>query len=82
MGATRASEAEFIAEHDAIERADRERERESDLRLEGTINGVLQQFQVFENTCKLMARASLLSAGYHQHARGEWRRRRGRSKSQ
>src|SRR5271154_7173182 len=31
---------------------------------------------LFDSLCTLLARDALLAAGYHQHARGQWRKRR------
>jgi len=49
----------------AARRAERQQWQEADAAL-----------QAFCELTDLLVRASLLVAGYHQHARGEWRRRR------
>src|SRR5687767_6201312 len=37
--------------------------------------------QTLSDTADILARAAMLAAGYHQHKRGEWRKRRGRKES-
>lgn len=57
----------------AIERAEREAERE---RIESEDREVAEWFDRVES----VARVAMLTAGFHRHHRGEWRRRRdGRS---
>ena len=57
--------AELMAKLDAL---DREKERE-ERRLDADLEALIE-------TTDLLARAALVAAGYHQHKRGEWRKRR------
>ena len=68
--------AELAAQMDALEREDRRlvalalREEEAELAaLDADIKALCE-------TADLVARAALLAAGFHQHKRGEWRKRR------
>ena len=69
--------AEHVAKADALERLQREEaararreERES---LEALDRSVEQLYAAAE----ILAQAALLAAGYRQHNRGEWRKKRG-----
>jgi hypothetical protein len=69
--------AELAAQMDASTRADREAKRaalrteQEELRsLEGDLESLVE-------LTDLVTQAALLVAGFHQHKRGEWRRRRG-----
>ena len=69
--------AEMVAEMDALEREEREAERaarraeRAELEaLEGALDRMCQQ-------AELLARAALVAAGFRQHKRGEWRKKRG-----
>jgi hypothetical protein len=73
--------AELAAQMHAIKRADREAEkadREAEkaelAALEGDIEALIEKTD-------LLTRAALLAAGFHQHKRGEWRKKRGNCKS-
>jgi hypothetical protein len=68
--------AELAAEMDAIERQRKQiegaaihAEREELQALDGTLDEV-------NDAADLLARAALAAAGFHQHKRGEWRKRR------
>ena len=68
--------AVLAAELDAQERAERKAEREAlcaEQERWGDMDAAVAQ--VCEAT-DLMARTALVLAGYHQHHRGEWRKRR------
>jgi hypothetical protein len=69
--------AQIAAERDALDRRQREEEasawRAECERLEALEEPVEELCEVAD----LLARATLLAAGYHQHHRGEWRKRRG-----
>jgi hypothetical protein len=70
--------AALIAQFDAIERDRRAGERIA-VRLERErIDALDAPLLALDNLADLMTRAALLAAGYRQHHRGEWRRRRGR----
>ncbi len=68
--------AELAAELDAIEREERtvvaERRRRHQQRLESADAAV----DALCHSAEVLARVALLSAGYHRHDRGEWRKRR------
>ena len=67
--------AELAAGMDALARSKRrENQRVNREEIDRLENGETAVTKVFAET-NLLARASLLSAGYHQHARSEWRRR-------
>jgi hypothetical protein len=69
--------AELAAQLDTLKREQRlldalalRQEKDELNALEGDLNAL-------DETTDLLARAALLAAGYHQHNRGEWRKRRG-----
>ena len=68
---------ELAAQTDALERRQREEEaallREERERLE-TLAGLTEELY---QAAEVLAKAALIAAGYHQHKRGEWRKRRG-----
>lgn len=68
--------AEFAAQMDALDRERREEEaavwREEKERLEALARPVEELCEAAE----LLVRAALVAAGYHQHKRGEWRKKR------
>jgi hypothetical protein len=69
--------AEVTARMDAEERRHREEEaalwRKERERLEA-LDGLTEELY---EAGEVLAKAALLAAGYHQHKRGEWRKRRG-----
>ena len=69
---------EASARMDADERQQREGEaalwREERERLE-TLDGLTEELY---EAAEVLAKAALLADGYHQHKRGEWRKRRGK----
>ena len=68
--------AQAVALTDELERQDRkalaDAQREERARLDALDTKVLQ----LDEFADLLARAVLINAGYHQHDRGEWRKRR------
>ena len=68
---------EIAARMDALERRRREEEaarwREERERLE-VLDGIMEELYEAAET---LANATLVAAGYYQHKRGEWRKRRG-----
>jgi hypothetical protein len=69
--------AELVAQLDAIERQKRENER-ADRRAEREkLDSLDAPLNDLDDLVDLLARAALLAAGFRQHKRGEWRRRRG-----
>ena len=69
---------EISAQMDADERRQREEQaalwREERERLEA-LDGLTEELY---EVAEVLARAALQASGYHQHKRGEWRKRRGR----
>lgn len=64
--------AKQAAAEDAQKKATREHERADRREWESVDNHIAQLHQL----TKLLSHAHLVSAGYYQHNRGEWRRRR------
>jgi hypothetical protein len=72
--------AELMARIDAINRADREAERKTRRAEKAELEALDAGVKELDELADLLARAALLAAGYRQHKRGEWRRkRRGRA---
>jgi hypothetical protein len=69
--------AELAAQMDAINRADREAEREAQRALKAELDALDAGVKELDELADLLARAALLAAGYRRHKRGEWRRKRG-----
>jgi len=67
--------AELIAHLDALEREQREAEREAWRQEQAEITAVDQMLDEAEGVVRTLTRAYLLAAGYHTH-KGQWRRRR------
>src|SRR5262249_23019262 len=68
---------ELVAQLDAIERQEREEARESRKAERAELEALDAPLDDLDALVNLLARAALLAAGFHQHKRGEWRRRRG-----
>ena len=68
--------AEMIAMVDELQREERRAKAEA-LRQEMANSRALdQKVSAICNLADLMARAAMVSAGFHRHHRGDWRRRR------
>jgi hypothetical protein len=68
--------AALVAQMDALERRKREVERDA-LRAErAEVEALDAPLEELDDLAELLARAALVAAGFHQHKRGEWRRRR------
>jgi hypothetical protein len=68
---------ELVAQLDAIERQKRETDREcARLALE-EVEWLDAPLAELDELADLLARAALAAAGYTQHKRGEWRKKRG-----
>jgi hypothetical protein len=72
--------AELAAQTDTISRANREAEREARRAEKVELDTLDDPLNELNDLADLLARAALLAAGYQQHNRGEWRRRRGDSR--
>jgi len=72
---------EIAAYMDALERHQREEKaalwREERKRLE-SLDALTEELS---EAAEVLAKAALVAAGYHQHKRGEWRKRRGTQSS-
>jgi hypothetical protein len=68
--------AEMMAQIDAIDRADREAEREAGRTEKAELDSLDAGVKELDELADLLAHAALLAAGYRQHKRGEWRRKR------
>src|SRR5262245_45336373 len=68
--------ATLVAQQDAIERQKREDERADWRAKRAEMDALAAPLDVLNDLADLLARAALVSAGFHQHKRGEWRRRR------
>jgi hypothetical protein len=68
--------AELAAELDALEREKRRRAARALRRERDELAALEADVRAASQAADLVARAALLAAGFHQHRRGEWRRRR------
>jgi hypothetical protein len=68
--------AELVAQMDAIKRQQREAERAARLAERAELDALDAPLDELNDLAELLARAALAAAGFHQHKRGEWRRRR------
>lgn len=69
----------LAADLDALGRADRARERQAERALKAELAAGDAPLAELDAAADLLARAALLVAGYRQHNRGEWRKRRAQS---
>jgi hypothetical protein len=67
---------ELAARMDALERHEREAVRAVRRAQRAELEALDAPVAELDQMADLLARAALLAAGYHQHNRGEWRRRR------
>ena len=68
--------AELAAETDALRRLRREEEAKAWRRERETLEHLDQTVEELYKAAEILARAALYAAGYHQHHRSEWRKRR------
>jgi hypothetical protein len=68
--------AEVAAQIDAITRADRQAEREARRAEKAALDALEAPLNDLNDLADLLARAALIAAGFRQHKRGEWRRKR------
>jgi hypothetical protein len=62
-----------------LDTAEREKRRQQAIALrheKNDLEALDADLKALAERCDLLARAALLAAGFHQHKRGEWRRRR------
>ena len=72
--------AELASQIDAINRADREAEREARRAEKAEMDALDVPLNDLNDLADLLAHAALVAAGFRQHKRGEWRKRRGNCK--
>jgi hypothetical protein len=70
--------AELAAQLDALERGKRQLAAQAQRGEKAERAALAAECKTLTETADLVACAALLAAGYHQHKRGEWRKRRGR----
>jgi hypothetical protein len=68
---------ELAAQIDAANRADREAARDARRAEQARLKALDAPLNVLNDLADLLAHAALLAAGFHQHRRGNWRKRRG-----
>lgn len=68
---------ELVARMDAIERDKRLTDRECAKIARAKVEALDAPLTELNELADLLARAALVAAGYHQHNRGEWRKKRG-----
>ena len=68
--------AELMAAHDAQERAERLAATRLRREVRDRLTEIEQTVQAPHDAIESLLRSHLVLTGYHQHARGEWRRRR------
>jgi hypothetical protein len=69
-------EAELAAQVDAIKRTDREAEREARRVEKAELDALDAPLNELNDLADQLARAALMAAGFRQHKRGEWRKKR------
>jgi hypothetical protein len=68
--------AEAAAREDAVRAAKREAQRREWRARREEIEAVDAQLAQLDALCRMLVRTELEAAGFHQHHRGEWRKRR------
>ena len=68
--------AELAAQLDAIERQERQTKRAARQAEKAELAALVANLKALAERVDLVARAALLAAGFHQHKRGEWRKKR------
>ena len=68
--------AELAAAADALRRSDRRAAMEARRAEEASWQAALAPLLELSRAADVMARAALLAAGYHQHSRSSWRKKR------
>jgi hypothetical protein len=68
--------AELAAQLDALRREERQLETLARREAKAELTALDDAIKALTEMTDLVARAALLAAGYHQHKRGEWRKKR------
>ncbi len=71
--------AQLASQLDALERQEREARRAALLAERAELEALDAPLDELNQLADLLARAALVAAGYRQHKRGEWRKRRART---
>ena len=71
--------AALAAQMDALERERREIDTGTKRQEKAQLADLDTDIKTLVRTIDLLARAALLATGFHQHKRGEWRKRRGQA---
>jgi len=74
--------AEMLAKMDSLEREQREAEAEKFRAMQAKMEKLDEQVEELCDIADLFARMTLLANGYHQHNRGDWRKRRVKNQSE
>ena len=72
----RGPQAELVARLDAHQRQERDKDRAALAAERARLETLDAPLNELSELAELLARAALLAAGFHQHKRGEWRKRR------
>jgi hypothetical protein len=67
---------ELVALGDALDRQEREQERNNFLAWKENLADLDEPLEELNDVVDKLAHAALLAAGFHQHRRGEWRKKR------
>jgi hypothetical protein len=68
--------AELVAKMDATQRQEREARQAEKRARRAEIEALDAPLEALDELAELVARAALVAAGFRQHKRGEWRKRR------
>lgn len=68
--------AAAAAKADAVRRDQQATEKKAQQKLDAEIGRADIPLAALEQACEIMLRATLIAAGWHQHDRGMWRRKR------
>ena len=71
--------AELASRLDATQREQRQAEVTAGRAARAEVEAIDRQLDALDEVAELTARAALRAAGYHQHKRSEWRKRRGKA---
>jgi hypothetical protein len=69
--------AEIVAQTDALERHQHEEKAKAWREERETLEALDRSVEELYEAAEILARAALVAAGYRQHNRGEWRKKRG-----
>src|SRR5215203_5738641 len=67
---------ELAAQLDALDRDQRESDADARRAARADLDALADAVSEFDRRCDLLTRAAIIAAGFRQHKRGEWRKRR------